>query len=96
MMSDEETVGDTYVRHRPSYRSERLNRFIDSHLQTTPSRHARHTRVLGSPVEKNAPARARSWMVKGTDIAADNEQNVDAPDPVSDEDIFGESEQMND
>ena len=62
MMSDEEKVGDKYIRHPPSYRSDRLNRFIqklDSRLESTPSGHARHTRLLGSPVEKEPPVRAK-------------------------------------
>ena len=28
-MSDEEKVDDTFVRHRPNYRSAKLNKFID-------------------------------------------------------------------
>lgn len=97
MMSDEEKVGDTYVRHPPAYRSERLNRFIqklDSCLDSTPSRHARHTRVLGSPVEKRIPARAKSWMLKeneGTAIAGrSDDQNAEAEGP--DHDLFGQTQ----
>ena len=67
MMSEEEKVDDTYVRHPPSYRSERLNKFIqklDERLECTPSHHARHARILGSPIEKPIPAVAKRWMLK--------------------------------
>ena len=83
MMSDEEKDGNTYIRHPPSYRSERLNRFIqklDSRLDSTPSRHAR---VLGSPVEKQTPARAKRWMLKDCNsenvAVANDDQNPEAP-----------------
>ena len=67
MMSDEEKVGETFVRHPPAYRSDRLNAFInklDARLSKTTSSHARHPRVLGSPVTKKVPSAAKSWMVK--------------------------------
>ena len=66
MMSDEEKVDDTYVRHQPSFRSVRLNNFIqklDGRIEKTPSSHPRHIRVLGSPVEKSAPENAKPWMI---------------------------------
>lgn len=69
MMSDEEKVGDRHVCPPPNYRSERLNRFIqklDEGLDSTPSSHARHTIVLGSPVEKRIPANAK-FPEKDTD-----------------------------
>lgn len=62
MMSDEEKIGDEYVRHQPSFRSDRLNRFIqklERRLESTRSMHARHARVLGSSNSK-----AKSWMIK--------------------------------
>ena len=65
MMSDEEKVGETYVRHQPSFRSERLNKFInklDERLEKTASTHPRHLRVLGSPVQMSRPEHAKSWM----------------------------------
>lgn len=73
----------TYIRHPSSYR---VNRFIqrpDSRLDSTPSRHARHARVLGSSVEKQAPATEKSWMLKDTnlenDAAANDDQNLEVP-----------------
>ena len=89
MMSDEEKVGDNYIRHQPSFRSERLNRFIlklDHCLESTPSRHARHTRILGSPVEKTAPVRAKKWMIKPSENA-DNHEG-EAENPPSNEESF--------
>ena len=70
MISDEENVGDKYILYPPSYRSERLTRFIhklDSRLEITPSRHARYSRVLGSPVHKNIPSKAKKWMMKSSE-----------------------------
>ena len=97
MMSDEEKVGDKYVRHPPSYRSERLNRFsnkLDSRLETTPSRHARHIRVLGSPVDRQPPSRAKTWMVKSnvnSEGSQPNEEEMEEA-PASDADSFEFSE----
>lgn len=95
MMSDEEKDGNTYIRHPPSYRSERLNRFIQSCLDSAPSRHARHARVLGSPVEKQTPARAKRWMLKDSNsenvAVANDDQNPEAP--ASEGESFGISEE---
>ena len=94
MMSDEEKMGDSYVRHPPDYRSERLNRFIqklDERLGSTPSSHARHTRVLGSPVEKRIPANAKAWMLRdNSDTQTHSDHNIDGDD--SEPDLFGPSD----
>ena len=98
MMSDEEKDGDTYVRHPPAYRSDQLNRFIeklDSRLESTPSRHARHARVLGSPIQKLAPAGAKSWMLKetgGMPVAGASTDDQDIAADASDLDLFGASD----
>ena len=78
MMSDEEKFDDKYIRHQPTYRSEKLNSFIqmlDRRLENMPSRHARHVRVLGSPVERRPPARAKKWMIKNTETPPDEDNN---------------------
>ena len=94
MMSDEEKEGETYIRHPPGYRSERLNRFIqklDERLDSMPSRHARHSRVLGSPVEKQVPAKAKAWMLKD-DARSAGTQNQSFEEEGSDQDLFGPSD----
>jgi hypothetical protein len=93
MMSDEERVGDKYIRHPPSYRSDMLSCFIEkleSRLDSTPSYHACHKRELGSPVEKQAPARAKNWMLKDAEGAAVT--NEDLGSPASDLESFGMAE----
>ena len=53
--------------------------------------------MLGSPIEKQAPARAKSWMLKDTNledaaVAIDNDdQNLEAP--ASDGESFRISEE---
>ena len=65
------------IRHFPTYRSDRLNTFInklDEHLSKLKTGHARHPLVLGSPVTKDVPVSAKAWMVKehSTDPAEEN------------------------
>lgn len=69
MMSDEEKVENTYIRHPPSYRSERLQKFLimlDERAEKSQSKtaHPRIPRQLGSPVTKAAPPHAKKWMKK--------------------------------
>lgn len=70
MMSDEEFEPDEklYVRHQPSYRSDKLTKFIkkldlrlDSENKGT---HPRLQRRLGSPREKPTPTCTKRWTVK--------------------------------
>lgn len=85
MLSDEEKVGDTYVRHQPSFRSERLNKFIqklDERIDNTPTTHPRHPRLLGSPVARPVPEHAKPWML------AD-------PPSMPEEDDHTESQELN-
>lgn len=68
MMSDEELVGDEYIRHPPSYRSVKLNRFLNkldlrAERNNTRTAHPRVPRQLGSPVTKRAPHHAKKWMI---------------------------------
>ena len=100
MMSDEEKSGESYVRHQPSYRSERFNKFIqklDERLENMPSQHPRHTRVLGSPVAKAIPQNAMTWMLAPDSqppLTEDQETGGEAsPTEVeSDELLFSDSE----
>ena len=67
MMSDEERVGDIYLRHRPSYRSEKFHNFIiklDERAATKGNNHARFKWQEGSVVEKAAPMNCKPWMIK--------------------------------
>ena len=64
MMSDEEKVGDTWVRHRPSYRSDLFNHFLDKlDSRASDKNRARFPRDVGSPREKDVPSSARKWML---------------------------------
>ena len=67
MMSDEEKIGEKYVRHQPSYRSDSLNKFVtklDSRGDKKMSAHPRTRRTIGSPRKLCAPTHARKWTVK--------------------------------
>ena len=67
MMSDEERVGDIYLRHPPSYRSEKFHKFLmklDERAATKSNSHARFKRQEGSIVEKTAPMNCKPWMIK--------------------------------
>ena len=65
MMSDEEKVGNSYVRHPPAYRSKKLNDFISKLDQRSAkgSSHPRKKRISGSPRECTVPSNAKSWMI---------------------------------
>ena len=64
MMSDEERAGEKWVRHRPSYRSDLFNRFIDKlDGQAGTLDRARFPRDIGSPRAKQTPASAKQWML---------------------------------
>lgn len=91
MISDEEKVDDTYVQHPPAYRSDQLNRFIqklDERLNSTPSHHARHPRVLGSPTEKPISSRAKPWMISDQ---SRNESMEEEGLHVFDQELYGPS-----
>ena len=74
MMSDEEKREDVYVRHRPDYRSDRFNSFIDKLDQRcekkATSHHARFKRRVGTPLKTPQPQHVKSWMVK--ELTTDN------------------------
>ena len=64
MMSDEEKVGDDWIRHHPSYRSHKFNSFINTLDSRSDANRARFPRAIGSPREKAAPPTAQKWMVQ--------------------------------
>ena len=69
MMSDGERAGEKWVRHRPSYRSDCLNRFLeklDGRASTVDR--ARFPRDIGSPRVKNPPPCAKQWMLSITTV----------------------------
>ena len=67
MMSDEEKDGDCFIRHPPSYRSEKLSKFLQKLDERADNKnkagHARFSRRVGSPWTKPLPAGARKWMI---------------------------------
>lgn len=70
MMSDEEKRGDIYVRHQPTYRSEKLGAFLDKldeRSSKKESTHAKYKRAVGTPLKKNAPSGIDKWMMKSQD-----------------------------
>lgn len=75
MMSDEERVGDKYIQHTPSYRSDKLNSFIktlDKRAGKKGKSHARFHREQGSPRKQPIPQNAKPWMVKKHQEARDD------------------------
>lgn len=89
MMSDEERVGDIYVRHPPSYRSEKFHKFLmklDERVATKSNSHARFKRQEGSVVEKIAPVNCKLWMLKKENITertTTESESSTAPRPVA-------------
>ena len=59
--SDEEKVGDKWIHHPPSYRSELFSRFIEKLYSRASD--ARFPRDIGSPRQKEAPSSAKAWML---------------------------------
>ena len=77
MMSDEERVGDVYVRHPPYYRSGKFHKFLmklDERAAAKGSHHLRFKR-RGDVVEKIAPLNCKPWMLK-KDIVTDERSNT--------------------
>ena len=87
MMSDEERDGDCFIRHPPSYRSEKLNRFLlklDERADTkAKTGDARFKRRLGSPREKTVPSGIKGWM---TACQEEEESDIDHEHSDSDSD----------
>ena len=64
MMSDEEKVGDKWIRHLPSYRSELFTKFIGKRdNRCSSSTHARFPRGVGSPALKDPPTNCKNWLL---------------------------------
>lgn len=67
MMSEEETTGDGKIeRRRPSWRSERINNWMDEldRRGTDAWKVARKERIDGPLLQLQAPAGLHAWMVK--------------------------------
>ena len=80
MMSDEERIGDKYIRHPPSYRSEKFSRFLkklDQRVACSGRNHARFDREDGSPREVTVPPNAKDWMVKAATVVENNNSDSD-------------------
>ena len=76
MMSEEESDGDTFTRHQPSYRSDKLTKFLsnlDRRWDKKPIVQLRTKRIIGSPIKKAIPAYANKWMVKTNAESNNNE-----------------------
>lgn len=83
MMSDEEKRGDVYVRHRPDYRSDRFNTFIDKldeRSERKSKSHARFKRQVGTPLKTPRPRHIKSWMAKEEVVDNNSEQQQASQD----------------
>lgn len=70
MMSEEEEEGDTFIRHKPSWRSDTLNQFLEKLESCFKDKHPKSLakpRKYGEPVEKNVPSGIPSWMIKANE-----------------------------
>ena len=105
MMSEEERVGDVYVRHPPHYRSEKLNKFIrklDERASKKTKSHARFSRKEGSPRKVQIPKHAKQWMIEAKppqdEVESGTCREVDEPvggdsvggDPVGGDPVGGD------
>ena len=77
MMSEEENDGDGFIRHRYSWRSDKLNKFIEK----LDKRHGKSTRagpakkrIYGQMITKQTPENLPPWMVAKAD--ADNDDTA--------------------
>lgn len=94
MMSDEEKVGDSYVRHPPSYRSKKITEFIHVLDCRAEVKGGAHPRVLGSPTNVAVPSSTKSWIVRkdlNTETAQESQNNqitinTDSPSIFSSDD----------
>ena len=65
-------MGEVYIRHPPSYRSDVMTKFVNKldlrskkrHIQMS---HPRIERWLGSPVSKPIPPHDKKWMLSKRD-----------------------------
>jgi len=93
MMSEEERVGDVYVRHPPHYRSEKLNKFIrklDERASKKSKSHARFSRKEGSPRKLPIPKHAKQWMIQAKP-PQDEVESREVDDPVGGDPVGGDS-----
>ena len=88
MMSEEEAEGDDFIRHRPTWRSSSLNKFLeklDSRFKAKHQKSLAKPRSYGSPSDKPASDDIPSWLLT-TDtqssttevINSDHESEVDS------------------
>ena len=95
MMSDEEKVGDKWIRHPPSYRSELFSRFIEKlDSRASDTNCVRFPRDIGSPRQREAPSTAKAWMLAHSTISASTSVLSDGWEAVEDnesEELFSSS-----
>ena len=97
MMSEEEEDGDSFIRHRPSWRSSTLNRFLEKLENRYKSKHPKSLakpRTYGDPVQKIPPSGAPLWMVSpehsNEGLAAGSDHELFSEPNDSDHDSNGE------
>ena len=87
IMSEEED-GDLFVRHRPSWRSDTLNRFLEKLERRFKDKHPTslaEPRAYGEPVQKDPPASIPSWMIRPKQGEDSNESIPDQLKPFSED-----------
>ena len=102
-MSDEGRMGDIYLRHRPSYHSEKFHSFIiklDERATTKGNNHGRFKWQEESVVEKAAPMNCKPWMIKKDAVTEERSSGSEAiialtvcaagGDLVSDAELFSD------
>lgn len=80
-MSDEDTNGDEYIRHPPSYRSKKCNEFIEKlekRLSKKGCPKPRLARIVGSPDKSVPPPNSKKWTIE-RDPAATHESGENMP-----------------
>lgn len=93
MMSEEEEVqsegsGDSFIRHRPQWRSKRFSRFLTKLDNRFKSKHAKSLakpRSYGSQSNGRAPSGAPSWILASDSLTTGEKDTENQPPPDDNE-----------
>ena len=84
-MSEEEENEDGFIRHRQSWRSQALNRFIekiDNHLSKKSGKSTARRREYGDLCERPTPKDVPKWMIFTTCPEGNNMDSGTMPDEL--------------
>ena len=82
MMSDEDRVGDQYIRHPPAYCSEKVKKFIDKlekRLEKKGCNKLRFVRIEGSPHKVPIPPNVKKWTIQTAETSTSSTGNDQLP-----------------